>query len=76
MSTNVQTRTPDEDKIPRRDVLLSAAGVAGGLLAPEGSEALAADSRSKPSVYEAIGVKHVINAAGTLTTLGGSLMPP
>jgi L-seryl-tRNA(Ser) seleniumtransferase len=27
------------------------------------------------SVYEAIGVKHVINATGTVTTLGGSLMP-
>ena len=28
------------------------------------------------SVYEAIGVRHVINATGTVTTLGGSLMPP
>ena len=28
------------------------------------------------SVYEKIGVKHVINATGTVTTLGGSLMPP
>jgi L-seryl-tRNA(Ser) seleniumtransferase len=27
-------------------------------------------------VYESLGVKHVINAAGTFTTLGGSLMPP
>ncbi|HEV8070599.1 MAG TPA: aminotransferase class V-fold PLP-dependent enzyme [Planctomycetaceae bacterium] len=31
---------------------------------------------SEPSVYEKLGVKTVINAAGTLTTLGGSLMPP
>jgi L-seryl-tRNA(Ser) seleniumtransferase len=30
----------------------------------------------KPSIYERIGVKRVINAAGTLTALGGSLMPP
>jgi uncharacterized pyridoxal phosphate-dependent enzyme len=29
-----------------------------------------------PSVYDLLGVKTVINAAGTLTTLGGSLMPP
>jgi L-seryl-tRNA(Ser) seleniumtransferase len=28
------------------------------------------------SVYEALGVKHVINATGTVTNLGGSLMPP
>jgi len=27
-------------------------------------------------VYEKLGVKTIINAAGTLTTLGGSLMPP
>src|ERR1700677_3957970 len=29
-----------------------------------------------PSVYDLLRVKTVINAAGTLTTLGGSLMPP
>src|ERR1700693_1706674 len=31
---------------------------------------------SEPSVYAQLGVSTVINAAGTLTTLGGSLMPP
>jgi uncharacterized pyridoxal phosphate-dependent enzyme len=31
---------------------------------------------SEPSIYETLGVKTVINAAGTLTTLGGSLMSP
>jgi L-seryl-tRNA(Ser) seleniumtransferase len=30
----------------------------------------------KPSVYEALGLKHVINATGTVTFLGGSVMPP
>jgi D-glucosaminate-6-phosphate ammonia-lyase len=35
-----------------------------------------ADPASEPSVYETLGVKTVINAAGTLTNLGGSLMPP
>lgn len=30
----------------------------------------------EPSVYEQLGVKTVINAAGTLTEFGGSLMPP
>lgn len=28
------------------------------------------------SVYQALGVKHVINATGTVTNLGGSVMPP
>src|SRR5262249_59086022 len=35
-----------------------------------------AASLSRQSVYEALGVKHVINATGTVTVLGGSLMPP
>jgi L-seryl-tRNA(Ser) seleniumtransferase len=30
----------------------------------------------RPNVYDALGVKRVINAAGTLTVLGGSVMPP
>ncbi|HEV7999918.1 MAG TPA: hypothetical protein VGP63_08570, partial [Planctomycetaceae bacterium] len=30
----------------------------------------------EPNVYEQLGVRTVINAAGTLTNLGGSLMPP
>ena len=30
----------------------------------------------KPNVYEALGIKPVINAAGTFTALGGSVMPP
>lgn len=39
-------------------------------------EAIDLDKPRTPSVYESLGVKHVINAAGTLTVLGGSLMPP
>src|SRR5919108_3710661 len=55
----------------RRAVLKAGAGLAlgGGL----GTGAAKAD---RPSVYEALGVKHVINATGTVTNLGGSLMPP
>src|SRR5438477_7570845 len=45
----------------------------GGVLAAEG--AAPADT-VQPGVYEALGVKPVINAAGTFTNLGGSLMPP
>jgi L-seryl-tRNA(Ser) seleniumtransferase len=29
-----------------------------------------------PDVYQGLGVQHAINATGTLTALGGSLMPP
>ena len=57
-------------KITRRRLLQAGAGLAVG-------EAVAAEAApAKPDVYQALGVKHVINAAGTLTTLGGSLMPP
>jgi L-seryl-tRNA(Ser) seleniumtransferase len=55
----------------RRGMLQSGAGLAlGGVL---GSSIPAADAKS---VYEALGVRHVINATGTVTALGGSLMPP
>ncbi len=30
----------------------------------------------KPGIYESLGLKPVINAAGTFTALGGSVMPP
>jgi L-seryl-tRNA(Ser) seleniumtransferase len=66
----------ETDKVSRRGVLKTGAGLAlGSVLAPSDS-VLAAPTSSNKSVYEAIGVKHVINATGTVTTLGGSLMPP
>ena len=63
-------------KMTRRSLLKTGAGLAlGGAFAPSG--AIGAGERpAGKSVYEAIGVKHVINATGTMTTLGGSLMPP
>ena len=45
----------------------------GGVLT---EPAPAAQNPARPSVYEALRVKHVINATGTVTNLGGSLMPP
>src|SRR5438270_3296517 len=36
----------------------------------------AAETAKGPGVYEVLGVKPVINATGTVTILGGSLMPP
>jgi len=35
-----------------------------------------AASPPKPGVYEGLGIKPVINAGGTFTALGGSVMPP
>jgi L-seryl-tRNA(Ser) seleniumtransferase len=67
------TRRSD-DRMTRRGVLKTGAGLAlGGAL---GSGAGAAPAAAGPNVYEALGVKHVINATGTVTVLGGSLMPP
>ena len=56
----------------RRRLLQGGAGVAIGSLAVSD----AAVARNVPSVYESLGIKPVINAAGTFTALGGSVMPP
>lgn len=54
-----------------------AGGALGGVLtAASWSEIPAGQITAEESVYEVLGVQTVINAAGTLTTLGGSLMPP
>src|SRR5947207_5217227 len=31
---------------------------------------------ARQSIYQSLGVRHVINATGTVTNLGGSVMPP
>jgi L-seryl-tRNA(Ser) seleniumtransferase len=63
-------------KLTRRGVLKTGAGLALGGVLGAGDLGHAAPGTDKPSVYEALGVKHVINATGTVTNLGGSLMPP
>jgi L-seryl-tRNA(Ser) seleniumtransferase len=62
--------------LTRRGLLQAGAGLAlgGGLAEAEASPS--APPAGRPSVYEALGVKHVINATGTVTVLGGSVMPP
>jgi D-glucosaminate-6-phosphate ammonia-lyase len=66
-----------EERMTRRSVLTTGAGlVLGGVLAPGQSSASEPPADVRPNVYEALGVKHVINATGTVTALGGSLMPP
>src|SRR6516162_9118622 len=69
-------KTHGSGKVTRRGMLKSGAGLALGSVLNSGRvDAIGLQSEPK-SVYEAIGVKHVINATGTMTTLGGSLMPP
>jgi D-glucosaminate-6-phosphate ammonia-lyase len=66
----------DRRQLTRRRVLQAGAGVAaGGTLAAAGQQ-LPPDSRPRMLVYETLGVKPVINATGTFTALGGSVMPP
>src|SRR5437588_7482165 len=65
-------RKPRSPRITRRTLLQTSAGLAiTGVLAP----ASVAAQPARQSVYEALGVRHVINATGTVTNLGGSLMP-
>src|SRR5262245_40135035 len=64
---------PHSEGPTRRDLLL--AGAAAGTWT-WGGDAMAADTDSLPDVYAALGVQPVINAGGTFTNLGGSLMPP
>ncbi len=59
----------------RRGVLQTGAGLALGSVLAAGESDSAAPPAS-PDVYASLGVKPVINAIGTVTFLGGSLMPP
>ncbi|MFO0866770.1 MAG: hypothetical protein U0744_19380 [Gemmataceae bacterium] len=58
----------------RRRALTAAAGALVGAGATQAADPVARAPRR--SVYEALGIKHVINATGTVTNLGGSIMPP
>src|SRR5262249_52209286 len=66
-------KTKKQARLSRRTLLKSGAAVAfSGVFGPT---AIAAQP-VRPSVYEALGLRHVINATGTVTNLGGSVMPP
>lgn len=57
--------------LTRRGVLCGSAGLAlGGVLGTPAAEPV------PTSIYETLGLPRVINATGTVTFLGGSLMPP
>ena len=60
----------------RRGMLKAGAGIGLGSVLGTGSVTRGEPPRGAGNVYEALGVKPVINAFGTVTTLGGSLMPP
>jgi D-glucosaminate-6-phosphate ammonia-lyase len=61
-------------KVTRRRALQAGAGlVASAALTPATSFAV---EPTVKSIYDSLGVKPVINATGTVTVLGGSVMPP
>ncbi|HEV3436472.1 MAG TPA: aminotransferase class V-fold PLP-dependent enzyme [Gemmata sp.] len=66
----------DHRNVTRRDVLQAGAGLAASGVLASSSSTSAAPLTNVPSPYEALGLKHVINATGTVTVLGGSVMPP
>src|SRR5215210_6411504 len=67
---------PARRKVTRRRVLQASAGLAaGGALAGDTAGAEPPPVK-RPGVYESLGMKHIINATGTVTVFGGSVMPP
>jgi len=69
-------KTENKSTMTRRGMFQAGAGLALGGVLGSSNAALGAQPSSKPNVYEAIGVRPVINATGTVTNLGGSVMPP
>lgn len=60
----------------RRSFVQTGAGaLVGSMFAGRASAAPAAAATGANNVYQQLGVRPVINAVGTLTTLGGTLMP-
>ena len=64
------------NRATRRGFLRATAALpaAGALAAPRGGSRV--NPFSEANVYTRLGVKPVINAVGTVTVLGGSIMPP
>jgi len=62
--------------VTRRAVLKAGArGALGGIIAPALWGKEAPIEEKKRNIYELLGVKPLINAAGTTTVIGGSIMP-
>src|SRR4051812_37680331 len=64
----------EDSQVSRRSIVMSGVGsiLASGVAPPAASAALVP---TRENVYQRLGVRTVINAVGTVTTLGGSLMP-
>ena len=71
-------RDTKESGMTRRHLLAAGAGsTLGGWVAAADAGQAATDGDTRvANIYESLGVKPLINAAGTITTMGGSLMPP
>jgi D-glucosaminate-6-phosphate ammonia-lyase len=67
------TKKTRSARITRRRLLQTGAALA---LAPVAHAAGSEVQPARQSIYESLGLKHVINATGTVTNLGGSIMPP
>jgi L-seryl-tRNA(Ser) seleniumtransferase len=67
----------DDTRMNRRTLLAAGTGGAlGGILVPASIPTVAEGAEPMLDVYGLLGVSPIINAAGTITALGGSLMPP
>src|SRR5438093_10739756 len=64
------------ESFTRRSVVMSGIGsVVGSAMAGQASAADAVLTAASDNIYQRLGVRTVINAVGTVTVLGGSLMP-
>ncbi len=64
------------DDVNRRTALKAGTGGALTTLLTQQNSLATETTLPLPDVYQTLGIGTIINAAGTITTLGGSLMPP
>src|SRR5688572_9545985 len=74
-TTTMKRKKSTTNRMSRRGLLQAGAGLAlAGVVTEQAG--LAGPAPARLDIYKALGVKPVINATGTVTNLGGSLMPP
>jgi len=66
----------NNDNVTRRTVLKAGAGGALATILTQDNSMATETITEQPDVYKSLGIRPIINAAGSITTLGGSLMPP
>ncbi len=67
---------PEDRSFTRRTMLATGASGAATSLLVGGSSVAQPPSNEVQDIYQRLGVRKLINAAGTITAIGGSLMPP